>query len=169
MPMEEFFDLRTPEHLLRKLEREYERWKADPLNNDFAWNFFVTAEHLPDWLARADSQALGGLSINAFKHDRPLLRVCSHIANGAMHFRPRLEHTSVDRTVIELRRYVEDGYIDDGYFAKEPMLVVYLSPDEVAALQQAGVPVTAEDSEALWTAARVLEFWQAWPALHRSS
>jgi hypothetical protein len=48
MAMDEFFKLRTYEHMLRKLEREYEHWKADPLNSDFAWKFFVTAEHLPD-------------------------------------------------------------------------------------------------------------------------
>jgi hypothetical protein len=48
MVMEGLFDLQTPTDLLRKLEREYERWKADPLNTDPAWNFFVTAEHPPD-------------------------------------------------------------------------------------------------------------------------
>ena len=41
------FDLTTPEHLLNKLEREYERLKENPADADHAFNFFVTAEHLP--------------------------------------------------------------------------------------------------------------------------
>ncbi|HEX9872519.1 MAG TPA: hypothetical protein VGC99_28765 [Candidatus Tectomicrobia bacterium] len=180
MQMYKFFDLKTPGDLLRKLEREYDRWKADPLNVDVAWNFFVTVEHLPDWIYYQDMPTSGkprpdlldGEEPYVFKMalTRPLLRICSHLANGAKHFHLRNTNlTSVDRTVIEPRSYVADGYVADGYFAKEPMLVVYLSHDEVAALQQAGVPVTAEDNEVLWIAARVLEFWQAWLVLHPSS
>jgi hypothetical protein len=120
MAMEGVFELTTPAHLLGKLEREYERWKADPVNSDFAWNFFVTAEHLPDWLARSDSQALGGKSINAFKHDGPLLRICSHIANGGKHFRPSPEHTSVDRTVREMTDYAKDGYVKRAISPRSP-------------------------------------------------
>jgi hypothetical protein len=169
MAMEGVFELTTPAHLLGKLEREYERWKADPVNSDFAWNFFVTAEHLPDWLARSDSKAWGGKSINAFKKDNPLLRICSHIANGGKHFRPSPEHTSVDRTVREMTDYAKDGYVKKGYFAEEPALRVYLAPDEVAALQQADVPVTAEDIDALWVAAQVLKFWRQFPAFQTPS
>lgn len=88
MPMEGFFDLMTPHHLLQKLAREYEEWKKDPLNVDRAWNFFVTAEHLPDWLGRTNSQALGGLRIEEFKRAQPLTRICAHLANGGKHFRP---------------------------------------------------------------------------------
>jgi hypothetical protein len=161
MAMEGVFELTTPAHLLGKLEREYERWKADPVNSDCAWNFFVTAEHLPNWLARSDSQALGGKSINAFKHDRPLLRICSHIANGGKHFRAKASvHTSVDRTVIELRGWVEDGYVEDGYFVKEPMLVVHATSQEQAALGW-----DTPDRDALWLATKVLEFWRHFLAL----
>jgi hypothetical protein len=66
----------------------------------------------------------------------------------------------VDRTVREVMGYVEDGYIEDGYYAEEPALRVYLTPPELAALQRDGVPVTAAGIDALWLAARVLEFWQ---------
>ena len=48
MSVDTFFDMRIPEHLLRKLEWEYAQWQGDPLNTYRAWNFFVTAEHLPD-------------------------------------------------------------------------------------------------------------------------
>ena len=59
MQMYKFFDLQTPKDLLRKLKREYDRWKADPLNVDLAWNFFVTAEHLPDWIYHQDMPTTG--------------------------------------------------------------------------------------------------------------
>jgi hypothetical protein len=53
MAMEGFFNLQTPEHLLHKLEWEYTQWRDDPMNTYRAWNFFVTAEHLPAGLAQA--------------------------------------------------------------------------------------------------------------------
>jgi hypothetical protein len=45
--MQGFFYLKTPEDLLHKLEREYEKVKQNPADVDHAFNFFVTAEHLP--------------------------------------------------------------------------------------------------------------------------
>jgi hypothetical protein len=59
MQLYRFYDLKTPRDLLRKLEREHDRWKADPLNVDLAWNFFVTAEHLPDWIYYQDMPTSG--------------------------------------------------------------------------------------------------------------
>jgi hypothetical protein len=69
--MEGFFDLQTPEHLLHKLEWEYTQWQDDPLNTYRAWNFFVTAEHLPDWIARTGPRLPKGFSINDFKQEKP--------------------------------------------------------------------------------------------------
>jgi hypothetical protein len=164
MPPEGFFEMTTYVYLFQKLEREYERWKADPLNVDHAWNFFVTAEHLPDWMGRTHTgpPLLGGESIKKFKTDRPLLRICSHLANGGKHLIPHpKQHSSVDRTVCELTGYIEDGYIEDGYFAEEPMLRVYLTPDELAALGR-----DTADVDALWLADRIMELWRDWPALN---
>jgi hypothetical protein len=162
--MRDFFELKEALDLLHKLEREYERWKSDPLNVDFAWNFFVTAEHLPDWMGRTHKgpPLLGRDSIDKFKAGRPLLRICSHLANGGKHLvtDPK-RHTSVDRTVREMTGYIEDGYIEDDYFAEEPMLRVYLTSDEVAALGR-----DTPDVDALWLADRIIEFYQAWPALN---
>jgi hypothetical protein len=161
--MHGFFELKTPLDLLPKLEREYERWKADPLHVDLAWNFFVTAEHLPDWLGRTHNgpPLLGGESINKFRADRPLLRVCSHLATGGKHLTPdSKQHTSVDRTVREMTSFVEDGFVEDGFYAKEVQLRVYLTPNEMTAL---GWKTTYVD--ALWLADRIMEFWRGWPAL----
>ena len=59
MGVDMFFDLRTPEHLLHKLEWEYAQWQGDPLNTYRAWNFFITAEHLPDWIYHQDMPTSG--------------------------------------------------------------------------------------------------------------
>jgi hypothetical protein len=154
MTMEGFFDLQTPEHLLRKLEREHERWKADPLNADMAWNFFVTAEHLPDWLARTGPKLLGGFSIENFRRNQPLMRVCSHLASGGKHFRANPKrHMSVKGTGRE-DDFVEEDFVEDD-FIEDPELLVYLTPDERHALKQ------GDDSvRALWLAGEVLAFWQ---------
>ena len=165
MAMRGFFELTTPHHLLQKLTREYEEWKKDPLNVDRAWNFFVTAEHLPDWLAQTDPKAFAGSGIKKFKRAQPLTRICTHLANGAKHFRPtekptEMLNTSVDTTVREMTGYVKPGYVKPGYYAQEPALRVYLTPTELAALQRDCVPVTAAGIDALWLAARVLEFWK---------
>ena len=161
--MHGFFELKTPTDLLHKLEREYERWKSDPSNVDLAWNFFVTAEHLPDWLGRTHSGSplLGGDGINKFRTDRPFLRICSHLANGGKHLVPRPDqHTSVDHTVREMTGFVEPGFVEKGFFAEEPALRVYLTPNELTALGR-----DTADVDALWLTDRIMEFWQAWPAL----
>jgi hypothetical protein len=153
MPMKGLFDLQTPEHLLHKLEWEYTQWQADPLNTYQAWNFFVTAEHLPDWLARAGPRLPQGFSYGKFKQEKPLLRICSHLASGGKHFRPRDEHTSVTST-RQRSGYVKPGYVKPGY-VKSSALVVELTPDEQQALSLAEASI-----EALNLAAAVLAFWQ---------
>jgi len=52
------FELRAPKDLRAKLRREYERLKSDPNDPDTAWNFFVTAEHMLDWLFPGDKEAM---------------------------------------------------------------------------------------------------------------
>jgi hypothetical protein len=56
--------------------------------------------------------------------------------------------------------YAEDDYAED-YFAEEPALRVYLTPDEQAALGR-----DTADVDALGLADRIMEFWWAWPALN---
>ena len=164
--MHKFFEMQTPGDLLHKLEREYDRWKADPLSVDLAWNFFVTAEHLPDWIYYQDMRTggaerpdlLDGESPYDFKMNlaRPVLRICSHLANGAKHFHLKNTHlTSVGDTVREMTGVFEDDVFEDDMFAEELMLRVYLTPPEQTALGRASA-----DVDALALAAWVLEFWR---------
>jgi len=86
------FTLRTAEDLFRKLERDFELIRARPLDSDVCFNFFVTAEHLPEWHFKGDSKKAA-----AHRNSKALLRVCSHLANGAKHFRVN-GHSSVGST-----------------------------------------------------------------------
>jgi hypothetical protein len=45
-----FFQLHTAEYLFSKLQWELENLRQNPSNPWLAFNFFVTAEHLPDWV-----------------------------------------------------------------------------------------------------------------------
>jgi hypothetical protein len=108
MRVDTFFDMRIPEHLLRKLEWEYAQWQGDPLNTYRAWNFFVTAEHLPDWLVSAGHR-LPQDSPYKFKRKKALLRICSHLANGGKHFTPGDHHRSVAST------YAQGGWVPLGW------------------------------------------------------
>jgi hypothetical protein len=157
MAMEGFFNLRTPEDLLCKLEWEYTQWQKDRLNTYVAWNFFVTAEHLPDWLARTDPLALKGYKIEAFKQSGQLTRICSHLANGGKHFRAT-RHTAVAST-RQQGGWIPLGWVPDGWVPL-PVLLIDLTPDEQDALQFPSASI-----EALLFATWLLAFWQTYPAL----
>ncbi len=87
--MKGFGNLRTPQDLLAKLRHDLARVKADPSDTDAAFDFFVTAEHMVDWVlpGYANSQARAEL-----RRSSPLLQVISHIANGSKHFVAEAKH-----------------------------------------------------------------------------
>jgi len=75
------FELTTARQLLEKAEHDLARLRASPLDAYAAFDLFVTARHIPEWLFPDDdskSQAL-------FKQHVEL-RICRHIADGAKHF-----------------------------------------------------------------------------------
>ena len=103
-----------------------------------AFNFFVTAEHLPDWLHQ-----------RGLVKDNGILRIVSHLANGAKHFSldPK-RHKSV--TATSLDTYAED-YAEPGYF--EELLLVHLSENEAREFGAATVSTTVLGT-------MVLDFWR---------
>ncbi|HEY1716731.1 MAG TPA: hypothetical protein VGH42_00365 [Verrucomicrobiae bacterium] len=135
----QFFDLKTPADLFRKLEGDFAALKASYQDTRIAFNFFVTAEHLPDWLGKRDL-----IRQHAF------LKIVSHIANGAKHFKlDATRHDSVTST--EKSRYMEEGYYEPGYF-HEPLLI-HLSPDEASAMNTPTI-------DAVTLGRQVIEFWR---------
>lgn len=95
--MNGFFSLRTVGDLLEKLEADFKRLSnADQSSIEAqyaAFDFFVCAEHIPDWL----KETIGGTKTSHRSYaDGPLV---SHIANGAKHFRVDVSrHTAVRDT-----------------------------------------------------------------------
>jgi|SRR6516162_9495772 len=82
--------LNTPRQLLEKLRVDFERMKREPMSAYAAFDFFVTAEHMPDWLAP-----------KSVKFKEPLLQIVSHIANGAKHLKASPErHDAVSDAEI---------------------------------------------------------------------
>src|SRR5215210_3209748 len=90
------FELQTPQDLLQKLQHDYQRLKDDPLNPYPAFDFFVTAEHMLEWVhpGYANKQPRTNL-----RKSNVLLQVCSHIANGSKHFEVEAPHHKQHKSV----------------------------------------------------------------------
>ena len=89
------FEITTPRHLVEKATHDIERLRANPLDAYAAFDFFVTARHVPDWLYPNDAGKRDALFEQYVE-----LRVCRHLADGAKHFLvTHHRHKQVQRTV----------------------------------------------------------------------
>jgi hypothetical protein len=81
-----FAALQRPADLVAKLEHDLQRIRAAPNDVYAAFDFFVTAEHIIDWLLpdAPDSSQSGARRLK--RDSSELLKATSHIANGAKHF-----------------------------------------------------------------------------------
>jgi len=146
MPFTGFAELQTPIDLFKKLKHDLKNVLAAPGDQYAAFNFFVTAEHLVDWLHPNDKQRR-----TALRGSTPELRITSHIANGLKHFSATAKHhNSVND--VEKVRYVEEGYVEEGYF--EDPLIVNLSQKE--APQPNNTTIRVDD-----LAQKVYDYWKA--------
>ncbi len=132
------FEVKDANDLLAKLRWELDNLRQNPLDSRVAFNFFVTAEHIPDWLC-------------SFGHKNQLLpRICSHLANGAKHFRPKGQHKSVTGTGRE-DGWVSEGWVESGW-VQQARLTVELASTEAAEFGKDTVGV-------LELAEKVLSYW----------
>lgn len=141
-----FFGLRTPHDLLRKMVHDHARLAANPKDTYAAFDFFVTANHLVDWIwSSATSKQL-----KDNRREVPLLRICEHLADGAKHFLLTRPHQGVDGATRS------SGAFDPGVFEPSAFdvgeLTVELEPAEAADLGVARL--SAEQ-----LASRVLNYW----------
>lgn len=88
--------LQQPTDLVAKLAHNFERIQAHPDDAYAAFDFFVTAEHIVDWLF-PDSPGINQSSARKTKRESSeLLKITSHVANGAKHFQALAkQHNSV--------------------------------------------------------------------------
>lgn len=145
-----FADLRTARDLFRKLEHDRERMARNAMDTYAAFDFFVTAEHLLDWILPDANGASQRKVREARRSAEPLLEITSHLASGAKHFRATAPH---HRSVAHAD--VQEGGFDSASFSPDSF-----SP---AAFALSGLHIELADGtleHAYSLADRVLAFWQ---------
>jgi hypothetical protein len=83
--MRGYAELKTPGDLARKVQRDLKRVRADHSNVDAAFDFFITAFSLIDWV-HPGNDAAAAKQRKALRNAHPLLRIAGHLCNGAKHF-----------------------------------------------------------------------------------
>ena len=91
--MKGIFELNTPSDLLAKLERDYVKLCEDPLNVDAAFNYFVTASCMVDWVYPDQEKARDQKeSRTSLRNSNLILQICDDVATGAKHFTAKASH-----------------------------------------------------------------------------
>jgi hypothetical protein len=143
------FDLQCPRDLLKKLAHDFERLKNSPCDQYAAFDFFVTARHIPDWFYPGEKNRKKRQDL---EKGSPLLHVCAHIGDGSKHFQATAaKHRSVQKTVVQ------EGAFDRGAFDSDAFqvdaLIIHLEREAAEAL---GV----EEIECVELARKVLSYWR---------
>jgi hypothetical protein len=158
--MKGVFSLKSPTDLFRKLEHDLNLIRKRPDDPYAAFNFFVTAEHMLDWQFPGYENKK---SREALRDSQMILKICSHIANGAKHFTVQAKH---HRSVLKTAKKAVygGGGLPNGSFT-------------IGAIPKYGVPgnwsdelfieLSGEASETFGSVIRVvvlaewiLEFWR---------
>lgn len=143
-----FSPLETPEDLLQKLQRDFDRMHAAPDDFDAAFNFFVTAEHMLDWVLPGRSNTRPRTEA---RDAEILLQVTSHLANGLKHFRAEdRRHTSVRHIDVPPGAFDSRAFNADAFHAARVMVTL-----EGDAARRFGPEI-----DALALARLVLEYWR---------
>lgn len=153
MPFKGFLNLQSPRDLFEKSCRDFDQLKKDPCDQDAAFDFFLTARHLPDWLY-PDAQGKENREKRAaLEKSSPLLQVCAHIADGSKHFQTTAQkHHSVQETVVEEGAFQSDAFQSDA--VQVGTLIIRLDSQAAKALGVNG------EIECVELARMVVEFWQ---------
>lgn len=160
--MKGFASLQTPRDLLGKMQHDLDRMRADPADAYAAFDFFVTAYHMLDWLIPVPLQRVDPAGYKSAKaqHDaiedrEPRLKVAGHLANSA-------KHSSADAWFEVSAMPAVGGYFPPNYFPKshfpkgyfpEPRLIIRLSATGAARFNG------ETELNALDTAEKLYAFW----------
>jgi hypothetical protein len=150
------FDLQQPKDLLRKLGHDFDRLKASPLDPYPAFDFFVTARHIPDWLYPDSQDKNNWKKRSNLMKTNPLLRICAHIADGSKHFQSS-RHKSVQATVVQEGAFDRNAFDPNAF--QVDALMIRLERQEAEAFG-------AEWIECVELARRVLDYWREYFRLH---
>jgi hypothetical protein len=145
-----FADLKSPEDLLKKLEYDYERMQKNPLDTYAAFDFFIAAEHMPDWW-HPDTEIDAKLKKKAIRKRDPILEVCSHIANGSKHFEAM---DSRHKSVMDVKKH--EGAFSSAFSSAFDISCLKITLDGAAKT------TFGESIDALTLAQKVLSFWKSY-------
>jgi len=155
-----FFELKTPEDLLKKLRYDLQQMELHPFDTYLAFNFFVTAEALPDWCFPGKPNSDNRKKM---RNTNVYTKITSDLASGAKHFSQLADfHDSVDQTVVSAgwfpRGSFPIGAFPPAYMGNGALFVYLKDP-----LSDDGEKVVS----ALDLARNVLDFWET-EISHRS-
>ena len=98
---------------MKKLEYDLDRVLKSPQDQYAAFDFFVTAEHIVDWIHPDDRKARESVRSGSS------LLITSHLANGVKHFEVKaVHHQSV--ADVEKSRYVKGRVCRRGVLRRSP-------------------------------------------------
>jgi hypothetical protein len=122
------FSLQTPRDLREKLRHDLRRIESAPTDAYAAFDFFVTAEHMLDWVYPGAAKKP---QLASTRNSSILLKICSHVANGAKHFQVEdSRHNSVTGATAK-GGYFGSSYFGPRYFGRRyfssPHLVIELT------------------------------------------
>lgn len=151
--MKGLFRLQNAKGLLTKLQYDLDRIKREPLNEYAAFDFFVTARHMPEWLYPGDNNAA---KRKALVQGHTLLQVCEHIGDGSKHFQATAErHKSVKDTSLKGAAFQPDAFQANAFQVGQ--LVAAL---DGRAATEFGLEVGVAE-----LATKVLHYWESHPDL----
>jgi hypothetical protein len=146
------FELKEPADLVRKLRHDLGRMRESPRDQYAAFDFFITADNIVDWLHPADTKEEEKIR-KSLRASSPLLKITAHLANGAKHFEAT-RHQSVAGT--ERIQYVADGYAEQGYFDS---LLIKLNADKDGLEPKEIINLGGPTIGAVSLAQEILHFW----------
>jgi len=151
------FSLETPHELLAKLSHDLGLMAQKPNDPYRAYNFFITAEHMLDWVYPGKVNRIKRREVQAAE---VLLQICSHVASGAKHFVAEAKHhSSVVRT--GLRR----GNPFRSPLLQSPLLHGGGIPGLYIALDGTARSLFGSSIRAIDLAERLFNFWRVHPRL----
>lgn len=123
MPERGIFNLRTTSDLFEKLNHDLGRMKKDRMDSYAAFDFFVTAISMKDWINKNGGHFSGGTS----NYDKQLWKTCDHIRNGSKHFEVN-SHRAVKETRPVDGAFSPNTFEPNAYHTSR--LVVHLESEE---------------------------------------
>ena len=139
-----FFKLSGPVDLVFKMEHDLARLRKAPFDAFAAFDFFVTAVHLPEWIKRSDLEWIKPV----WGPEAAIMCVCQQLGNGAKH--PIIDQKLRGGTEV---RYGDPDSVSvdaDGYAVGD--LIIHLNAAESRVLGR-------ETVSALEAAEMVMAYW----------